>query len=567
MAAMPAFLRPNGLHALNAALCAAITAAGCAAQELVPLATAPTPTYAVHGVVENSITRQPIARALVEDRQDGVLTNSEGRFELNLPQGFNQIRARRPGYSEGRDDWHMLQVGAETPELTLELTPSATITGHVTLSGGDAADGIRISVYRRQVFNGHASWQAEGSTETDGEGVFRFLQLDAPGAFIVCSTPTRERGGAATRAAPVFGYPTACFAGNSDFASASPMPIAAGQQAEVEISLARQRFYPVTIGVSNRVPGSGVGFELRDRGGQPLNFGVRWNEQRGTLEAELPNGSYSAEARSFAGNTQLYGRADFKVADAPTQGLNIALAPLPTVAVEIHKEIVPVKDARQGETLTLASEDTGPGLNLNLTPADPSAEGQSGGNIHRPRGSTDTSGSRDSGLFIMEVPRPGRYWVEATPFQGYVSSITSGGVDLAREPLVVGPGGTSAPIEIILRNDSGELECTVNSAPAAAEGASFAGMVPSVYVYAIPMFPSAARIPEITVTEGATTLPNLAPGTYRVAAFDRRREIDLDDAQEMARLTSKGTTVHVEPGLTAHLQLDIVKTGEEEASR
>ena len=85
-----------------------------------------------------------------------------------------------------------------------------------------------------------------------------------------------------------------------------------------------------------------------------------------------------------------------------------------------------------------------------------------GGGVLRPerrrgRNAAGVEGTSDGSSFEIDNVGPGRYWVEPSPFEGYVSSITSGGVDLARDPLVVGAGSTSAPIEVTLRNDSGTI--------------------------------------------------------------------------------------------------------------
>jgi hypothetical protein len=55
---------------------------------------------------------------------------------------------------------------------------------------------------------------------------------------------------------------------------------------------------------------------------------------------------------------------------------------------------------------------------------------------------------------------------------------------------------------------------------------------------------------------------NLAPGTYRLVAFDKPEEIDMDDPQSMARITSQGQTVTVEAGATASVQLDVIQTAQ-----
>jgi hypothetical protein len=53
------------------------------------LAQSQAPTYPVDGVVENSLTHEPIARVLVEGMQDRVLTDDEG---LRLVRGASFFR-------------------------------------------------------------------------------------------------------------------------------------------------------------------------------------------------------------------------------------------------------------------------------------------------------------------------------------------------------------------------------------------------------------------------------------------------------------------------------------------
>jgi hypothetical protein len=63
--------------------------------------------FTVSGVVKNSLTGQPIPRALVNAQTDAVLTDSEGRFELRLQEGGAWLQVRRPGYSN-MDTWCVL---------------------------------------------------------------------------------------------------------------------------------------------------------------------------------------------------------------------------------------------------------------------------------------------------------------------------------------------------------------------------------------------------------------------------------------------------------------------------
>jgi len=170
--------------------------------------------YPVHGVVLNTLTREPIARVLVENNNAAELTDGDGRFELNLPEGMVQITVRRPGYNaRGQDQNHTVKVGPNTPELTFYLTPQATITGHVTLSTGEPADGITFLAYRKAIVEGRERWEVGNSASTDSEGTFRMANLATPGLWVLCSVPSQEHpaarsAGALAPAASTPGFPS-----------------------------------------------------------------------------------------------------------------------------------------------------------------------------------------------------------------------------------------------------------------------------------------------------------------------------------------------------------------------
>jgi hypothetical protein len=535
-----------------------LTVICCAGQE-------PPATYPVRGVVENSITHQPISRALVdvEGNGDSVLTDAEGRFELDLPEGEISITVRRPGYRQGMESRHIVKVGADIPALSFYLTPVANITGHVTLSGGDEPEGLNFLIYRKRDVEGHVRWMPEGMATTDSGGDIRFLELDAPAEYVLCSNSSPDDSRSVT-----YGYPAICFPGATDFASAAtaPLMLSPGQQSEVEIALSRQRFYRVSITTANQRRGQGASIEIHSQEGPQSVATMQRSSQPGAVETELPNGSYYAETHLW-GKPSSYGRIDFKVSDGPITGLTLNPLPMQPLMVEVRKDFTATNNDSnepRGGIVDGPMNDDNPGVNLNLIPADNLFGNPIGGNLQRPEGSTN------SDLYEMDEITPGRYWVRAdTFFQSYISSITSGGTDLTREPLTIGPGSSGAPIEITLRNDTGEIEGTVNSEAngGAATGAG-SGEVKQVFVYAIPQFAYMGRIAQMpTALIGNFELPNLAPGTYSVIAFDRNIEIDADDADGLARISAQGQTVTVEAGGMAQVQLNVIHGGEEGTSQ
>lgn len=280
----------SGRIALAVGFTQVIFLARCAAQD------APA-TFPVDGVVENRLTHQPIARALVESASDAVLTDNEGRFELHLPNGNAYLSARRPGYQgmgDGRPPAQLgVNVSANMPPLTIALTPAASITGHVTLSTGDEADGLQFTLFSRQIEQGHSHWRSVGNAVTDNDGTFHLPALAAPAAYILCTEHSLDREVVPSQDAPIFGFPAACYPGGTDLNSAiaAPLALTPGQQAQIEISLTRQRFYPVSISVAGPTVTRPLPVQIFDRSGRPSNFSLSFNNRNGTWESMLPNGT------------------------------------------------------------------------------------------------------------------------------------------------------------------------------------------------------------------------------------------------------------------------------------
>ena len=510
-------------------------------------------------MVLNSVTHQPVARALVDTHDNAVLTDNDGHFEFSLPEGMVQISVKRPGYgARGRASNHTIRVGPNMPSLTFTLTPEVLITGQVTLSTSDQADNIRVMAYRRRVVNGHQQWMMENTARTNSEGVFRIAGLRA-GDYLVYTQPTRDGEGPESRGAAIYGFPAVYYPGVADIASAGMLTLAAGQQGRADFVLTRQQFYHVTVAIADRE--GGLNLQVHDRSGRQMGLPVRWNAEQGTAEVNLPNGSYYIEGRRRR-EDQLYGRVDFTVAGAPVSGLTMTLVPLHAISVTVRKTFT--ANTNTGGLVPAdgtSDNNQSAGLNISLIPVD-EFFGQMGGlgGLHPADGATD-------GSFEIENVTPGRYWVEASPFEGYVSSINSGGVDLARDPLTVGAGGSSAPIEVTLRDDSGTISAQLTGDPGGATAtATTTGEQRQIYVYAIPLFPSSGSIRMSGMLgSGQATISGLAPGSYRVIAFDAPQEIDFHTSDGLAKFSGMGATTTVEANGTANVQVEIVHTGNTDA--
>lgn len=528
-------------------------------------------TYPVHGTVLDSATHQPIARALVSTQEDAVLTDNGGRFELSLPAGRAAFMIRRPGYGQGPRGMstpHIVQVGANMPEVTFYLTPQSLIIGHVTLSTGDQADGIRVMACRKTIINGREQWTMQRMATTNQEGVFRIAGL-RPGNYLLYTMAASDLNRPAPAGATIYGYPPVYYPGVTDISSAGILALTAGQQAEADFTLTRQPFYAVTV-MEPQVEGRRIGLlQVHDAGGRFMGFPQHPNLQQGAVQVNVPNGRYFVEARGGfgglgSGQSPAYGRVDFTVSDAPIEGLTIAPLPLHAIPVTVRKDFTQQQNGPRNGTISFpngSEPDINAALNLTLTPADELFGQPAGMSGLRP-----VPGANDGISFELENVSPGRYWVGTTPSQGYVSSISSGGVDLAREPLVVGPGGTSASIEITLRDDSGSISGQIttgqpDTAPGV-NGSVVLGEQSHVYIYAIPLFATTIdQLPQGGRQDsGKFTIPNLPPGSYRVVAFDAPQEIDFRSPESLAAYAGKGQTVIVEAGGVANAEVAVIET-------
>jgi hypothetical protein len=166
---------------------------------------------------------------------------------------------------------------------------------------------------------------------------------------------------------------------------------------------------------------------------------------------------------------------------------------------------------------------------------------------------------------VIEGAQPGVYWVRTDTSRGYVAAINSGTIDLQHHPLVVGPGGSSAPIEITMRDDGAEIDGTIEGAVASSTGSAppSAGGSPA-HLYCIPPPDSSGEYKEVWVqADGKFGPQQIAPGTYRLLAFDRsQQDLEYRNPEAMRAYDAKGQLVRLIAGQKEHLHLQLVSSTE-----
>jgi hypothetical protein len=571
------------------------------------------PASTIRGTVINNVTHEPIGRALVvsTDNRFAIRTDDEGHFEFTIPrpeanlgrsssaQGTasftavadwmgsfpSRLMARKPGFLPGRNSTVNLQMGAPDQEVTIALTPEAMIVGRVAFPTSDTSDRINVEVYQRRVQNGRAHWQPAATVATRSNGVFRFAEL-AAGTYKLFTHESLDRDPISfTSGSQLFGYAPIYYPTASDFAAAGTIILTAGQTFQAELSPVRQPYYPIKIPVKNADAGAPIEVRVLMQGHRGPGYSLGYNPQEQSIQGLLPNGTYTIEASSSAPGSAT-GYLNITVKGGPVEGATLALLPNGNMSVKVKQEFTATENREQDATSPPPIIVSGSGLglrggtavtfeggalsarrllsNVMLEPADDF--GPQGGNGLRPPLSP-----QDDSLIIENV-LPGRYRVRVDPARGYVSALTSGGVDLLKHPIVVASGGSTPAIEVTLRDDTAQIDGTVedaatkvlaagltnSAAPAFGRSVSYD---PAAYVYCVPLPDSPARYTEISVSAEGKFTYSLPPGAYRVLAF-RHPQLDLEyhNAEAMRAYDSMGQVVRLVGGQRESLQLQLIST-------
>jgi hypothetical protein len=548
----------------------------------------------LRGTVVNSVTHEAIGRALVHspDNRFATMSDERGHFEFTFartegahtsafsgrsnvlstggPQAPQtgtdrpgELIARKTGFF-ARPGHQAIQLSTEQHELTILLVPEGRIIGHVILPGTDGTDRVQVDLYRRQVREGRERWEPAGNTMSRADGEFRFAALRA-GSYKLFTNELPDRDPVTSNPrGQLYGYPPVYYPGASDFATAGVIRLSAGETFQASLSPVKREYYAVKVGIANNEPGQQPQIEVWPQGNEGPGYSLGYNFRDGTIQGSLPNGTYTVHVATYGANA-LTGMSNITVAGAAVSQQVVTLSPSISIAVSVREEF---QHAQGPSTMTVTNQFgrtfTASGrrpnyLQVTLVPAE--------GFGTRPEISLPPPAGPEDESLVLENVTPGRYRVRVDTAVGFVSSIESGGTDLQRQPLVVGAGAAPPPIEVTVRDDGAEVEGTIEGA-SSSETADTRVASPGQFermVYFLPTDSSGQWKQAFVFPNGKFQLPQLAPGTYRVLAFDRPQQ-DLKYASEsedvMRQYDSKAQVISVAPGQKVQLRLALIPSGE-----
>ena len=518
---------------------------------------------AASGIVVNAISGAPIPRAMIQGNPGGTATDAKGEWSITSQRCGRWVPgASRPGFfnwmegasAGGPPKSIELASGSPATGIRIELMPEAVVSGTVLNSDGDPVAQAQIRLMRAMVVNGYRVLTGAQGGNTDQQGNFRIDHLQ-PGRFIACA-------GSAAQVFPVGGgeplvYPEECYPGPPEQGPSVAMPLEAGKEARISLTLRAQQ----AVHVRGAVQGAGGGrgnVNLMKIAGDEQRPGVPAGmmmmgmvssarpgqiQRDGTFDiANVAPGNYIAMARvPLQGGPGGPGRgmaptatARITVGNSDVNGIQLTLQSPVAVNGTVRYDLAdgPPPPQPPAANQDQALQESGPGSNprvmLNLNPAQPGIGGA---------GQLKWDDNRLA--FNWPSVQPGSYTLNArlTGLQGaYVKSATLRGQDVLTQPFPV--DGPTGPIEVVVSDDAGTFQANVVDAdghPAAA------GIVRK---------PASGRpLTGRAGDDGVATILSVPSGDYSAWAFDNLSQVPWNEDDWMAQ--HAGSPVHVTISKTA----------------
>ena len=560
-----AFLKRTAGHFALMAFLSAMVAGSAAAQETAP---GPDETATIHGVVLSVIDGKPIAQAQVNLLASGtsVLTDEHGRFDFAaVPFGSASLGARKAGYLCSSDIAPLpkcsqsVDIFSNTVDVTLTMLPQAIVSGHVVDQMGMPVEGLELWLMQEHIVNGRRVWQGIGQTrtKTNADGSFRILNLQR-GSYILRTAAVNqpEEG----RLEPGFGYAASYYPGTTGQKSPQAIAVRAGEESKVDLSIAAEKLKPVTLSLEWSSPwasgsiewGLGTGDEGPDSLSGTLDDASR------TFHYLLPSGKFRlgfdvfppSDPKTGSGllwpdgtRTPFEGTAEFTVKDQPVKVTGITSLRPTDIPVHLRAEFTQQEKSKAAV----------PGNQTYRAPV-----------VHFTLANEDGTGNTESyvawradenrpGLAFKGV-HPGRYIVESSAEGGaYVASLTCGGVDLLRDPLVISSVIPACAVEAVVRDDPATLAVTFTTT--ARDQLTAAKITVTDVALIPPDNPQAQPLSWAVWLGSEPEKKMIPPGKYLVFLFDGR-QIAWREPEERRRISSLGELVTLAPGESKTVELD-----------
>lgn len=488
----------------------------------------------VLGQVINASTGSPVPRALVRLNNRAVLTDNEGkfRFDQNTDSSAN-ILVSKPGFyasTEMQEPGNVFFQAAQlSVPLELRLYPEALLTGTVLAPDGTPLPQIMVSAQRSYFDDAGHRWLPIAGEQTDSHGNFR-LPVQA-GEYRIETRYTALDRSTGQAVLPV-SVPNETSSNTSQ-----TIWIHSGEEQHFELRPAVSPTHAVTLVTQSSGSRDFLRISAHASNGSTLQVNSQPNGATGEMKIQLPQGTYTLTARRNNSENQEQAEATVTVSDHDISGVVLEFSPVPSIPVELTMDTSSTSDKNtQLPNLT----------QLGLTLQSDQSDQERGDSTVRLMPRRDQS-------FAFTAP-PGSYHLQGrNTGTWYIKSATYGDSDLLQQNLVVVPGASGTPIRIVVSNQTGSLQGTVN----------LNGSPSACWVYLIPTSSSAQSVISLrSSSTGSYTSAYLPPGTYQAVAFERRRSLNYRDPSSLSPFLGHVQSITVNAGDKPTLNLDAIPVAE-----
>jgi protocatechuate 3,4-dioxygenase beta subunit len=436
-----------------------------------------------------------------------------------------------------------LAPGQDMKQVDFRLGPHAVITGRITDEEGEPLANVQVQAMMHRYMQGRRQLMPSGSASTNDLGEYRIFGLP-PGRYFLSAT-WRAMGmgmGSVDRSAanqPEEGFAATYYPGTLDPSAAVQLNVSAGRPVTgMDIRLRRTK----TVRIRGRVTNLPAHSPMRpmvflnqresssymfERNMSPVRANDGTFEIRGVTPA-----AYYVTAQSFDGQDRQFARVSVEAGNTNVDGLELTLAPGQEIAGTIKVE-------GEGQVNPAA-------VRVYLEPKEMT-----------PMGGGGMSSTKPDGSFTIRsvVPDTYRVRVMIPQNQGYLKSVFLGQQE-AKDGEITISAGVSPALSVVVSTSGAQVSGEVKGdKDTPVQGAVVA------------LVPDTAKRQQQALYKNATTdqygrfsLAGIAPGNYKVFAWDAVEFGEWMDPDFLQAWESKGVAVTLKEGSKENADLTLLKT-------
>lgn len=487
----------------------------------------------IEGVVVRSGTSTPVAGARVSIGLASVVSDDSGRFTFtNVLPGRYRLFANHADYVPGQSVDVSINSGDAVKGVVLGMIPKGSISGRVYNKNGDVIAGANVQPLKYAYQDGRRILltiaTAKGSGQTNELGEYTLPGL-APGPYIIKADVPQSSSASRETLLPVY-FPNTT---NASMASLVDLPAGVNFNG-VDLRMNDARAVRVSGHVKDGTTGQpalGAAVTLVPRRGTVATGSLKRTQtaDKGSFEfLNMAPGSYDVVATTAG---RLAASVSIEIGSDDIEDLNLVLQPQLSIKGKVTIE------NQQNETGNINLSEVR--VELRREPHIPELL------ILLPNVSAD-------GSYTFDGVTPGdyRFKVSGGRVKGYIKSARFGAIDALNPPFHIdGPG----EFDVILSPNAGSIDVIITNSEGKASSDATVVLVPEP--------PRRQRFDLYYVAgspNGRLHLDGIAPGDYKVFAWDDVPGDAWQDADFMRAYEDRGKPAHITEGGSANVELRLI---------